>query len=358
LEGVASIGDHLVAQYMHQASSRLELCDRQGKPLREVRLPTLGSVAGLGGEWDGTELLFGFQSFTVPPSIYRVDLKTKETSLWQQVQADIDFAAYEVEQVTYPSKDKTPVTMFLAHKKGLKRDGKNPTVLYGYGGFNISLTPTFNASRFLFLEHGGLLAIPNLRGGGEYGEEWHQAGMLGKKQNVFNDFLAAAEYLIDNHYTSREKLAILGGSNGGLLVGAALTQRPDLFRAVVCMVPLLDMLRYHQFLIARLWIPEYGSAENPEQFQWLYAYSPYHHVKEGTKYPAVLLEAAESDTRVDALHARKMAARLQAATASGQPILLRLETKAGHGAGKPRAKVLDELTDVWGFLFWQLGIKT
>jgi prolyl oligopeptidase len=357
LEGVAAIGDFLIAQYMHRASARLELCDRQGKALREVKLPTLGSVAGLGGEWDGTELLFGFQSFTVPPSIYRVDLKTKETSLWQQVQADIDFAAYEVEQVSYPSKDQTPVTMFLAHKKGLKRDGRNPTVLYGYGGFNISLTPTFNASRFLFLEHGGLLAIPNLRGGGEYGEEWHQAGMLGKKQNVFDDFLAAATYLIDNHYTSREKLAILGGSNGGLLVGAALTQRPDLFRAAVCMVPLLDMLRYHQFLIARLWIPEYGSSASPEQFKWLYAYSPYHHVKKGKKYPAVLLEAAESDTRVDALHARKMAARLQTATASEQPILLRLETKAGHGAGKPRTKVLDELTDVWSFLFWQLGIQ-
>jgi prolyl oligopeptidase len=249
------------------------------------------------------------------------------------------------------------VPLFLIHKKNLEKNGKNPTLLYGYGGFNISLTPPFNASRFLFLEHGGVLAIANLRGGGELGEEWHQAGMLGKKQNVFDDFIAAAEYLSAGNITDRDHLAIMGGSNGGLLVGAALTQRPDLFRAVICAVPLLDMVRYHKFLIARLWIPEYGSAENADQFRWLYDYSPYHHVKDGTKYPAVLLEAAESDGRVDALHARKMTARLQAATAADLPILLRLETKAGHGAGKPRAKVLEELTDTWSFLFWQLGMK-
>jgi prolyl oligopeptidase len=200
------------------------------------------------------------------------------------------------------------------------------------------------------------MAIPNLRGGGEYGEAWHRAGMLGRKQNVFDDFLAAAEWLIERKYTSREHLVIQGGSNGGLLVGAALTQRPDLFRAVVCQVPLLDMLRYHRFLIARLWIPEYGSADDPEQFKWLRAYSPYHHVNEGTEYPAVLLEAAESDSRVDALHARKMAARLQSASTSGQPILLRLETRAGHGQGKPRGKLLDELTDTWSFVFWALGL--
>jgi prolyl oligopeptidase len=357
LDGVAPIGDTLVAEYMHQASSRLRLFAKDGKPVRELELPTLGTLAGLGGEWDGDEVLYGFQSFTVPVSIYHVDLKTRKTDLWEQVRADIDFAAYEIEQVKYPSKDGTPVTMFLAHKKGLERTGHNPTLLYAYGGFNVSITPTFAASRFLFLEHGGLIAIPNLRGGGEYGEAWHQAGMLGKKQNVFDDFLAAAEWLIKEKYTSPAHLVIQGGSNGGLLTGAALTQRPDLFRAVVCQVPLLDMVRYHKFLIARLWIPEYGSADDSEQFKWLYAYSPYHHVKNGTAYPAVLLEAAESDSRVDALHARKMAARLQAATASDQPVLLRLETKAGHGAGKPRAKMLDELTDTWSFVFWQLGLK-
>ncbi len=247
--------------------------------------------------------------------------------------------------------------MFLAHKKGLKKDGKNPTLLTAYGGFNISITPMFAATRFLFLEAGGLIAVPNLRGGGEYGEEWHQAGMLGKKQNVFDDFLSAAEWLVKEKYTDPKHLLIQGGSNGGLLVGAALTQRPDLFRAVVCQVPLLDMVRYHKFLIARLWIPEYGSADDPEQFKWLHAYSPYHHVKDKTAYPAVLLLTAESDTRVDPLHARKMAARLQAATSAEQPILLRQESKAGHGAGKPRSKVLEEATDVWSFIFWQLRLK-
>jgi prolyl oligopeptidase len=363
LEGVAAIGDSLAGLYLHKASSALRLFTKEGKSYgMEIKLPTLGTIAGLGGEWDGHELLFGFQSFTLPPTIYRIDLNAKEAEkleVWERVKADIDFTAYEVKQVTYPSRDKskTPITMFLAHKKGLKRDGKNPTLLYGYGGFNINITPMFAASRFLFLERGGLLAIPNLRGGGEYGEEWHQAGMLGKKQNVFDDFLGAADWLLKEKYTDRAHLAIQGGSNGGLLVGAALTQAPELFRAVVCQVPLLDMVRYHKFLIARLWIPEYGSADDPKEFKWLYAYSPYHRVKDGTAYPAVLLATAASDSRVDALHARKMAARLQAATSSDQPILLRLETKAGHGAGKPRGKILDELTDEWSFLFWQLGMK-
>jgi prolyl oligopeptidase len=362
LDGVRAIGKVLVGEYMHQAASRLELFNRQGKPLpTKIKLPTLGTLAGVGGEWDGHEVLFGFQSFTLPPTVYRIDLDNLHTEqkleVWQQLQAGIDFSKYEVRQVTYPSKDGTSITMFLAHKKGLKRTGKNPTLLYGYGGFNVSLTPSFGASRFLFLEKGGLMAIPNLRGGGEYGEEWHQAGMLGRKQNVFDDFIGAAQWLIKNKYTSPRHLVIQGGSNGGLLVGAALTQQPDLFRAVVCQVPLLDMVRYHKFLIARLWIPEYGSPDKKEDFRWLYAYSPYHKVKNGTSYPAVLLEAAESDSRVDALHARKMAARLQAATSSGQPILLRLETKAGHGAGKPRGKLIDELTDTWSFIFWQLGLK-
>jgi prolyl oligopeptidase len=356
LEHVAAVSDTLAALYMHQASSRLRLFDRNGRPLEDLKLPTLGTVAGPEGEWDGEELLFGFQSFTAAPAVYRVNLPTRQSELWDKVESDIDPSRYEVEQVTYPSRDGTSISMFLAHKKGLERNGQNPTLLYAYGGFNVNMTPVFSASRFLFLERGGLIATPNLRGGGEYGEQWHEAGMLAKKQNVFDDFIAAAEWLQSQKYTDHEHLAIQGGSNGGLLVGAALTQRPDLFRAVVCQVPLLDMLRYHKFLIARLWIPEYGSADNAEQFKWLYAYSPYHHVKEGTPYPAVLLLAAESDSRVDALHARKMAARLQAATTSERPILLRLETKAGHGAGKPRSKLLDELTDVWSFIFWQLGI--
>lgn len=355
LNNIDVVGDTLVGLYMHRAASRLQLFDKEGMPTQELKLPIVGTVTGLGSEWDGTELIFGFQSFTAPLGLFHVDLKARQVEPWQLVKTDIDFSPIEFEQVEYPSKDGTSITMFLVHKKGLERDGKNPTLLTAYGGFNISLTPTFNASRLLFLERGGLIAIPNLRGGGEYGEPWHRAGMLGNKQNVFDDYISAGEWLIQRQYTNRDHLVIQGGSNGGLLTGAALTQRPDLFRAVVCQVPLLDMLRYHNTQIARLWIAEYGCADNPEQFKWLAAYSPYQHVKDGTPYPAILLTAAESDSRVDALHARKMAARLQAATSSSQPIFLRLETKAGHGAGKPRAKVLDEQTDIWSFVFWQLG---
>jgi prolyl oligopeptidase len=246
--------------------------------------------------------------------------------------------------------------MFLAHRKGIKLDGSNPTLLHGYGGFNVALTPVFQRNTFLWLERGGILAVANLRGGSEYGERWHEAGILDRKQNVFDDFIAAAEFLIRKNYTSPGRLGIQGGSNGGLLVGAALVQRPELFRAVVCQVPLLDMIRYHRFLVARLWIPEYGTADDPAQFPWLLQYSPYHNVKDGTAYPAVLIDTAESDSRVAPLHARKMAARLQAASTSGHPVLLRLETKAGHGAGKPVTKLIDQYTDMWSFVFMQLGM--
>jgi prolyl oligopeptidase len=247
--------------------------------------------------------------------------------------------------------------MFLVHRANLQRHGDNPTYLTGYGGFNISMTPAFSRSLLLWLEAGGVLAVPNIRGGGEYGESWHQAGILGSKQNSFDDFIAAAEWLIDQRYTRPERLAAAGGSNGGLLVGAVLTQRPELFHAVLIQVPLLDMLRYHHFLIARLWIPEYGSPDDPGQFRWLRSYSPYHHVQDGRAYPAVLLATAESDTRVDPMHARKMAARLQAASSADRPILLRLESRAGHGAGKPLSKVLDELADSWTFVFSELGVE-
>lgn len=357
LEGISAIGDHLIASYMHDATSRLQLLDKQCKPLEEIKLPTLGSVAGLGGEWDGSELFLGFQSFAVAPSIYRFDLKTRQQTLWGRVETPIKTDDYVVEQIKYKSKDGTLIPMFLTYKKGLKKDGTNPTLLYGYGGFNISLTPTFATTRFLFLEKGGVLAIANLRGGGEYGEDWHRAGMLDKKQNTFDDFIYAAQWLLDNKVTSKEKLAIQGGSNGGLLVGAAVTQRPDLFKAVVCQVPLLDMTRYHKFLIARLWMPEYGNPDKEEDFKWIYAYSPYQKVKAGTAYPATLITTAASDSRVDPLHARKMAARMQAASIGAGPILLRQETRAGHGAGKPRGLILDEQTDIWSFLFWQLGVK-
>ena len=291
-----------------------------------------------------------------------IDFKADNaTELWARVDAPaIDPSAYEVKQVWFASKDGTKVPMFVFHKKGLALNGKNPTLLTGYGGFNISLTPSFAGDRYLWLEHGGVFAVANLRGGSELGEEWHRAGMLDKKQNVFDDFIAAAEYLIAQKYTDKDHLAIRGGSNGGLLVGAAFTQRPELFRAVVCAVPLLDMLRYQHFQIAKLWIPEYGSAEDAKQFDWLYAYSPYHHVKAGTEYPAILFMTAESDTRVDPMHAKKMAALMQAEAANGmsreRPILLRIEPKAGHGVGKPVTKQIEELTDVYSFLFWQLGV--
>ena len=325
--------------------------------MREVELPALGSLFGVGGEWDGRELFYGFSSYTVPPTVYRIDLETGGQSLWRRVEADVDPERFQIRQVDVRSKDGTPISMFLVHQKGVGPSGDNPVYLTGYGGFNISMTPAFSRSMLLWLERGGIVAIPNIRGGGEYGEKWHQGGMMGKKQNSFDDFIAAAEWLVAEGYTRPARLAAAGGSNGGLLMGAVLTQRPELFGAVVIQVPLLDMLRYHLFLIARLWIPEYGSPDEPEQFVWLRAYSPYHHVREGTQYPAVLLATAESDTRVDPMHARKMTARLQAASASGRPILLRLEARAGHGAGKPISKVLDELTDTWTFVFSELGVE-
>jgi prolyl oligopeptidase len=357
LEGVRVTGRHLALGYLERATSRLRLTDHAGGNARELTLPTLGSLFGTGVEWDGDELFYGFSSYTVPPSVYRVDLTTGSEELWLGVDADVEPSSFDVRQVSVQSKDGTEITMFLVHRTGLAKDGGNPVYLTGYGGFNISMTPAFSRSLLLWLERGGVVAIPNIRGGGEYGERWHQEGMLARKQNSFDDFIAAAEWLIAAGYTTPARLAVAGGSNGGLLMGAVLTQRPDLFRAVVVQVPLLDMLRYHRFLIARLWIPEYGSAEDPEQFPWLRAYSPYHHVRAGVAYPAVLLATAESDSRVDPMHARKMAARLQAATASPRPILLRLESRAGHGAGKPLNKVLEELSDTWTFVFSELGVE-
>ena len=356
LSSVGITRGHLVLDYLEKASARLYLAGLDGSGLRELPLPAIGSLFGLGSEPEGAELFVGFSSYTVPPSIYRVDLDTGERRLWQRVEADIEPERFAVEQVTYSSRDGTPVTMFMVRRRDVVPGADAPCYLTGYGGFNISMTPAFARSLLLWLERGGIVAVPNLRGGGEYGEGWHQDGMLGRKQHTFDDFIAAAEWLVAERWTTPARLAAAGGSNGGLLMGAVLTQRPDLFRAVVIQVPLLDMLRYHRFLIARLWIPEYGSPDHPEQFRWLRAYSPYHHVVEGTPYPAVLLATAESDSRVDPMHARKMAARLQRATSSGRPVLLRLEAKAGHGAGKPLAKVLDELTDTWTFIFHEVGL--
>ncbi len=373
LQGASVFGGKLFAQYEQNASSQLKIFDLDGKKISDIELPAIGTVFGTGGRWNKDEAFFGFQSFMVPPSIYVVDLKPVSvnlpnheaksaliSALWMKVDApSIDPSAYEVGQEWFKSKDGTRVPMFVVHKKGLAKSGKNPTLLTAYGGFNVSLTPSFSRTAYLWMERGGVFAVANLRGGAEFGEDWHRAGMLDKKQNVFDDMIAAAEHLISEKYTDKNHLAIQGGSNGGLLMGAMITQRPDLFRAVVCQVPLLDMLHYQDFQIAKLWIPEYGSSENPEQFKWLYAYSPYHHVKAGAEYPAILFMTADTDTRVDPMHAKKMAALMQGQARNGQsktrPILLRIESKAGHGAGKPVTKQIEEFTDVYSFLWWQVG---
>jgi prolyl oligopeptidase len=373
LQGAAVWGGKIFTQYEKDASSHLRLFDTSGTHLSDIHLPALGTVFTSNGKWDRDEIFFGFQSFTVPPSIYRIDFTPPQTpnsrpgaefatSLWAKVDApSIDPTAYEVNQEWFHSKDGTRVPMFIVNKKGLKKDGRNPALLTAYGGFNISMMPSFSRTAYLWMENGGIYAVANLRGGSEFGEDWHRAGMLDKKQNVFDDMIAAAEHLIAEKYTDSNHLAIQGGSNGGLLMGAMVTQRPELFRAVVCQVPLLDMLRYQNFQIAKLWIPEYGSPDKPAQFKWLYAYSPYHHVKAGVEYPAVLFMTADTDTRVDPMHAKKMAAEMQAEAKNGssktRPILLRIEAKAGHGAGKPVAKQIEEYTDIYSFLFWQLGVK-
>jgi prolyl oligopeptidase len=362
LQGVGVWGGKLFAQYEQNATSQLKIFNIDGTMLKDLALPALGTVFGSDGKWDRDEIFYGFLSFTVPPTVYRYDLKTGATTQWAKVDApSIDPSAYEVNQEWYHSKDGTRVPMFVVNKKGVKKDGRNPTLLTAYGGFNVSLTPSFSRTAYLWMEHGGVYAVANLRGGAEFGEDWHRAGMLDKKQNVFDDMIAAAEHLIAEKYTDKDHLAIQGGSNGGLLMGAMITQRPDLFRAVVCQVPLLDMLRYQNFQIAKLWIPEYGSSDNPDQFKWLYAYSPYHHVKAGTEYPAVLFMTADSDSRVDPMHAKKMTALMQGEAKNGssktRPILLRIEAKAGHGAGKPVTKQIEESTDVYEFLFWQLGVR-
>lgn len=355
ITGFSLVGGRLCVNYLENVVSRIKIFEVDGRPVREIDFPTLGSASRIHGEWDSPEAFYSFSSFHVPPTIYRYHVKSGSQGVWSRLNAPVKSSRFEVKQVWYTSKDGTQVPMFLLHAKGLKRDGVRPTVLTGYGGFKSSMTPWFSASAVLWAESGGVYAVANLRGGGEFGEEWHRAGMLEKKQNTFDDFIAAAEWLIQNGYTKPEKLAISGGSNGGLLVGVAMTQRPELFRAVVCTVPLLDMLRYHKFLVARFWVPEYGSADNPEQFPYLYAYSPYHHVKPGTPYPAVLFVTGDSDTRVAPLHARKMTALLQWATGSDRPILLHYDTKAGHAGGMPLSKQLEDLTDIWSFIYWQLG---
>jgi prolyl oligopeptidase len=358
LKYAAYVKGGLAAVYLSDAAARLRLFDRDGVARGEVALPALGSVSGLSAARDVDELFYSFNSFVTPTSVFRVADGATSGALWRRLAAPVDPARYEVERVTATSRDGTPVPMFLVHRKGVVRDGRGAAVLTGYGGFDVSMLPTWTPSAIPLLDAGGTYALAVLRGGGEYGEAWHQAGMLGRKQNVFDDFIAASEWLIANKVASPARLAISGRSNGGLLVGAALTQRPALYRAVICGVPLLDMLRYHRFRLAALWVPEYGSPDDPEARRWLAAYSPYQHVRDGVSYPAVLIHTAASDTRVDPMHARKMAARLQAAAAHAKaprPVLLWVESHAGHGAGKPLGKVISQLTDEWSFLFSELG---
>lgn len=352
----------LVATYLQDAHTVIERFAYDGEPLGLVELPGLGS-AGVTCFDDRSEAFVSYESYDVPPTIYRVDLdrskpKVVADEVWVRAEVPVDPELVEVKQVWVPSKDGTKVSVFLVHKRGLELDGSNPTLLYGYGGFNISLTPRFNATLYPWLEAGGVYAVANLRGGGEYGAAWHKAGQLERKQNVFDDFIACAEWLIASSYTNPERLAIQGGSNGGLLTGAVLVQRPELFRAAISAVPLLDMLRYQRFLMARFWVPEYGTAEDPEHFPFLRAYSPYHNVKPGTRYPAVLLTAGENDSRVHPLHARKMAAALQAATAdpAERPVLLWVDREAGHGRGKPLKLRIRDVVDQGLFLRWQLGM--
>ncbi|MFS8852137.1 prolyl oligopeptidase family serine peptidase [Synechococcus sp. R5-16] len=356
LQGVSLINNQFVAFYLKDAHTQIKTFALDGSYLGEIPLPGLGSASGFGGKRYDTETFYTFTSFTTPPTIYRYDFTSGTSTLFRQPQVDFNPQAYEVQQVSYTSKDGTRIPMFLVHRRGLTRTGDHPTLLYGYGGFGISLTPSFSVGLVAWLEMGGVYAQPSLRGGGEYGEEWHQAGTKLNKQKVFDDFIAAAEWLIAHGYTNPAKLAISGGSNGGLLVGACLVQRPELFAAALPAVGVFDMLRFHKFTIGWAWISEYGSPENPEEFKALYAYSPLHNLKPGTAYPATLITTADHDDRVVPAHSFKFAAALQAAQGGSQPILIRIDTKAGHGAGKPTSKLIEEAADRWAFLVQVLGI--
>jgi prolyl oligopeptidase len=352
LTGVSTGGGQLFADYLQNATTHIYRYNYDGSGEKEIILPGLGSAGGFAGKRDDDILFYSFTSFTDPGTIFRYEVATGESTVFNRSELKFNPDDYEANQVFYKSKDGTPVSMFIVHKKGLAKNGKNPTYLYGYGGFNVNLTPSFSVSRILLLENGGIFAMPNLRGGGEYGEEWHKAGMLLNKQNVFDDMIAAAEYLIAEGYTGKEKLALAGGSNGGLLVGACVNQRPDLFAVAFPAVGVMDMLRYHTFTVGWGWVPEYGSSEDSVHFHNLLAYSPYHNLKPGTRYPSTMVTTADHDDRVVPAHSFKYAARLQACHAGENPVLIRIETSAGHGAGKPTSKIIDEQADIWSFFFY------
>jgi prolyl oligopeptidase len=357
LQGVGTLGGMFAASYLKDAQTQVKFYDLTGKFVRDAELPGIGTAAGFGGKRDDRETFYAFTTFSSPAAIYRYDVKTGKSELFKRPKLAFKSEDYETKQVFYASKDGVKVPMFITHKKGLKLDGQNPTLLYGYGGFNISLTPAFSPANLTWMEMGGVYAQPNLRGGGEYGEEWHQAGTKLRKQNVFDDFIAAAEWLIANKYTSTPKLAISGRSNGGLLVGACMTQRPDLFGAALPGVGVMDMLRFHKFTIGWAWVSDYGSSDTAEEFKALLAYSPLHNLRPGTKYPPTLVITADHDDRVVPGHSFKFAAALQAAQAGESPTLIRIETKAGHGAGKPTAKQIEEASDSFAFLMKSLGMK-
>jgi prolyl oligopeptidase len=355
LEGVGTAGGKLFAQYLKDASTRVYQHRYDGKLEREIKLPGIGTAGGFYGEKTHKELFYTFTSFTSPATIYRYDIAGGKSELYRKPELKFNTEGYETKQVFYPSKDGTKVPMFVVHKKGLKLDGSNPTYLYAYGGFNINMTPAFSVARMAWLEQGGIFVMPNLRGGGEYGETWHKGGMLEKKQNVFDDFIAAAEFLIANKYTSSDRLAIAGGSNGGLLVGAAMTQRPDLFAVALPAVGVMDMLRYHKFTVGWGWAVEYGSSDKEDQFKYLVKYSPLHNLKDGVSYPATLVTTADHDDRVVPAHSFKFAATLQEKHKGSHPVLIRIETKAGHGAGKPTSKQIEEVADIYSFSWYNMG---
>jgi len=354
LSGVSVNGGKLIARYMKNASSLIQIHDMDGKKLADFPLPGIGSVSGFSGKKDENEAFYSFTSYTRPSTIYKVDLESLESEVFRAPGVKFDSDAYTTEQVWFTSKDGTKVPMFVTHKKGLKLDGTNPTLLYGYGGFDISLTPGFSLSRTILLENGGVYAVANLRGGGEFGKEWHKAGTKERKQNVFDDFQAAAEHLISAGYTSSDKLAIQGGSNGGLLVGASMTQRPDLFKVALPAVGVLDMLRYHKFTIGWAWAEDYGRSDDPEAFKYLYEYSPLHNVKPAA-YPATMVTTADHDDRVVPAHSFKFISELQDKHTGDNPVLIRVETSAGHGAGKPTSKQIEEAADILSFMFYNFG---
>jgi prolyl oligopeptidase len=356
LNGVSVCGGKLYADYLKDASSRIYVFDLEGKSLGEVKLPGLGTVAGITGRKEDKVAFYTFASFTYPSTIFKLNTETDQSEIFRKSEIDFNPDAYETKQVKFKSKDGTMIPMFITHKKGIELNGKNPTMLYGYGGFNINILPSFSTTNIILLENGGVYAVANLRGGGEYGEEWHTAGILEKKQNVFDDFISAAEYLIAEKYTSPEFLAIHGRSNGGLLVGAAMCQRPELFKVAIPGVGVLDMLRYHKFTIGHAWAVEYGSSDNEADFKYLYKYSPLHNLKEGTQYPATMVVTGDHDDRVVPAHSFKFIARLQEVQKGENPVLIRVETQAGHGAGKPTGKVIEEWADVWTFMFYNMGI--